>query len=64
MSDNHGSAHRAGAVVARDTERFKILFKNGRPEIPAGYSAPLEMKLTRAVIGERARAAAATGACA
>ncbi|MCJ2142160.1 hypothetical protein [Methylobacterium sp. E-066] len=56
MADNTGSAHGAGAVVARDTERFKLLFKNGRPEIPADYKAPLSMKLTRAVIGDRSRA--------
>ncbi|MCJ2056855.1 hypothetical protein MKL09_09840 [Methylobacterium sp. J-048] len=57
MADNTGSAHGAGAVVARDTERFKLLFKNGRPEISADYKAPLSMKLTRAVIGDRSRAA-------
>jgi hypothetical protein len=44
-----------GQPVARDNERFRLLASNGRPELPAGFSAPLPLKTTREVIAERLR---------
>lgn len=45
----------AGDIVERDTERFKLLFTNSRPQMPPGYCAPLDMRNTRQLIGERLR---------
>jgi hypothetical protein len=42
--------------VARDWERFKLLFTNHRPILPDGYTAPLGIKTTRELAGERERA--------
>lgn len=39
--------------VARDTERFRLLAGNGRPAIPAGFSAPLGCTVSRVLIEER-----------
>jgi hypothetical protein len=44
--------------VARDIERFRLLASNGRPELPEGFKAPLPVKTTRELIGERLREAA------
>lgn len=34
------------APVERDFERFRLLFANSRPVIPAGYNAPASCYLT------------------
>ena len=39
--------------VARDTERFRLLAGNGRPVLPAGFSAPLGDTISRVLIDER-----------
>jgi hypothetical protein len=44
-----------GVRVVRDMERFRLLFTNSRPEIPAGYSAPLDATPTRVLINRRIR---------
>lgn len=43
-------------LVARDIERFKLLFTNSRPHIPGGKLVPLKLRTTRSLIGERLRA--------
>ena len=48
-------------LVVRDTGRFKLLFTNSRPHIPGGKLAPLKMRTTRSLIGERVRALKAQG---
>lgn len=45
-----------GGLVVRETERFKLLFTNSRPRIPGGKLAPLKLRTTRSLIGERLRA--------
>ncbi|WP_128948401.1 hypothetical protein [Bradyrhizobium nanningense] len=40
-------------AVPRDTERFKLLFTNGRPHIPGGKLAPVSTQPTRVLISER-----------
>lgn len=47
----------AGTPVAHDSERFRLLFSNGRPVIPADYSAPLEFTTIRQLVGDRVRKA-------
>jgi hypothetical protein len=61
MSDERklGSVPDGAQPVPRDTERYKFLFTNGRPEIPDGYSAPLAFTTTRQLAGERVRVLAA-----
>ncbi|SME94195.1 hypothetical protein SAMN06265365_101655 [Tistlia consotensis] len=54
MAKHQGVVGR-GEPVKRDEERFKFLFTNGRPSIPEGYSAPLETRTIRVLIGERKR---------
>jgi hypothetical protein len=49
----HTGSHELGPAVERDTERFKLLFTNSRPEIPEGYSAPLCATPTRVMIARR-----------
>lgn len=39
--------------VEQDMDRFKFLFTNSRPKIPAGFSAPLVIVTTRELIAER-----------
>jgi hypothetical protein len=57
MSDRDSMHSMAEAkLVARDNERFKLLFTNSRPHIPGGKLAPVGAKLTRSLIGERMRA--------
>ena len=54
MSEHDGMQPQ-GQPVVRDTERFRLLASNGRPELPAGHSGWLSLKTTREVIGERLR---------
>jgi hypothetical protein len=61
MSDRDGM--QACQPVARDYERFRLLASNGRPELPVGYSAPLTIKTTRELIGERLRDGKAAETC-
>jgi hypothetical protein len=51
-------ARATGTPVERDKERFKLLFTNHRPILPEGYTAPLSLKTTRELAGERVRALA------
>jgi hypothetical protein len=57
MSDRNSIQSKATAApVERDNERFKLLFTNSRPKIPADYTAPLGYQTSRELIGERLRA--------
>ncbi len=47
----------AGTPVAHDENRFKLLYANSRPAIPADYCAPLAVTTTRQLIGARLRQA-------
>ncbi len=49
-------ARATGTPVERDKERFKLLFTNHMPILPEGHSAPLCLKTTRELAGERIRA--------
>jgi len=42
-----------GEPVKRDTERFRLLFTNSRPKIPAGLVAPVDSRSTREWIAAR-----------
>lgn len=50
-------------LVVRDTERFKLLFTNSRPHIPGGKLAPIAVRTSRSIIGERLRALAVSSGC-
>lgn len=58
MSDHNPKLGACAEPVVRDTERFKLLFRNSRPDIPADASAPMGIQTTREVIGQRLRQAA------
>jgi hypothetical protein len=53
-----------GEPVARDTERFKLLFRNSRPHIPGGKLVPVSTRTTRELISERVQKATASQAVA
>ena len=59
MAEGIHSESTVSRAVLRDTERFKLLFTNSRPHIPGGKLAPLSLRTTRSLIGERVRNAAA-----
>lgn len=46
-------------LAVRDNERFKLLFRNSRPQISGKKLAPVAIRSTRSLIGERLRALAA-----
>ena len=44
-----------GKVVERDFQRFAKFAPEGRPRMPEGYSAPLDMRPLSVLIAERIR---------
>jgi hypothetical protein len=53
---SHTDDTREPVLAVRDMERFKLLFTNSRPRIPGGKLAPVALRTSRSLIGERARA--------
>lgn len=42
--------------LERDSNRFRLLFTNSAPEMPAGYEIKVDPTTTRELVGKRVRA--------